>query len=78
MLPTTQTSLPSTYNLSNQDGWCSDIVITDQQEGFINEFIKKEVKWFNYIKGSLMSSDIDTSKFNLQGLGIVQSAIANG
>tara|TARA_R100001443_G_scaffold112050_1_gene125316 strand:- start:133 stop:1113 length:981 start_codon:yes stop_codon:yes gene_type:complete len=68
----------STYNLSDQDGWYSQIVITDQQEGFINEFIEKEGKWFNYIKGDSIPSNIDASKFNLQGLGIVQSAIANG
>ena len=68
----------STYNLSDQDGWYSEIVITDQQQGFIREFIEKEGKWFNYIKGDSIPSNIDASKFNLQGLGIVQSAIANG
>ena len=39
------------YNLTGQYGWlCTDIK-TDKQDGDVNEFIEKEGKWFNYIKG---------------------------
>ena len=39
------------YNLETTKGWyCSDIE-TDQQDGDVLEFIEKEGKWFNYIKG---------------------------
>ena len=39
------------YNLQDKRGWFSDYVKTDQDEGDVNEFIEKEGKWFNYIKG---------------------------
>ena len=39
------------YNLQDKKGWYSDYIKTDQDEGVVNEFIKKENKWFNYIKG---------------------------
>ena len=39
------------------DGWFSTI-ITDQQNGTIVDFIEKEGKWFNYIKGTLGSCSI--------------------
>jgi len=39
------------YNLSAKDGWHVSSINTDQDEGESAEFIKKEGKWFNYIKG---------------------------
>jgi hypothetical protein len=43
--------------------------------GSVIEFVKKEGKWFNYIKGKgRSSSSIDTSRFSVQGIGIVSSA----
>ena len=39
------------YNLSNIDGWYVQSIKTDLEEGSLNEFIEKEGKWFNYIKG---------------------------
>ena len=39
------------YNLSGQDGWYVHSIKTDLEEGSLNEFIEKEGKWFNYIKG---------------------------
>ena len=39
------------YNLQDKPGWFVESIITDQEEGSINEFIEKEGKWFNYIKG---------------------------
>ena len=41
---------------------------TDKQDGTLNEFIEKEGKWFNYIKGSC--DTLDTAAFNFQGLGV--------
>ena len=41
----------------------------DKQE---KEFIKKEGKWFNYIKGLNASlSNTDTSLFSTQGIGVI-------
>jgi hypothetical protein len=56
------------YNLqSNIDGWYVDYIITDKQSGTLNEFIEKEGKWFNYIRGA--ETKIKTSEFSFQGLG---------
>jgi len=57
---------------SNILGWeCSEIK-TNLDSGSIIEFIKKEGKWFNYIKGSNIGA-LDTSRFSVQGIGIVSS-----
>tara|TARA_R100001460_G_scaffold59302_1_gene99118 strand:- start:8676 stop:13250 length:4575 start_codon:yes stop_codon:yes gene_type:complete len=47
------TGLPNTgyYNLTTKQGWRVEYISTDQDDGKIKEFIKKEGKWFNYIKG---------------------------
>ena len=52
-------------------GWNCTEIKTDIDTGSIVEFIKKEGKWFNYIKGKPTSlSDIgDTSRFSVQGIG---------
>ena len=69
----------STYNLTDKLGWYNESIITDQQEGRILEFLEKEGKWFNYISGDAQSIvDLDVSKFNLQGLGVVLNSIENG
>jgi hypothetical protein len=52
-------------------GWYVYDIHTDKQEGTLNEFIEKEGKWFNYIKGK--PGEIDTAAFNFQGLGIVET-----
>ena len=44
---------------------------TDKQLGALSEFIEKEGKWFNYIKGDV--NDIKTSDFSFQGLGTVSA-----
>jgi hypothetical protein len=41
------------------------------QEGSISEFIEKEGKWFNYIRG--LQGELDVSELNVQGLGVVSS-----
>ena len=56
-------------------GWYVENIETDIQEGKISEFINKENKWFNYIRGKDGGADVttndsvDTGEFSLQGLG---------
>ena len=59
------------YNLINKQGWYVDSIFTNKQEGLVNEFIEKEGKWFNYIKGT--EFHVDPAAFNFQGLGTVES-----
>jgi hypothetical protein len=65
----------SYYNLRGKPGWYVDNIKTDKQEGSLNEFIEKEGKWFNYIKGinSVISEETDFGAFNIQGIGILES-----
>ena len=52
-------------------GWeCSNIK-TDLDHGSVIEFIQKEGKWFNYIKGKSASTVLDTSLFSVQGIGVI-------
>ena len=39
------------YNLSSSSGWFVNTIETDKEVGTLNEFIEKEGKWFNYIRG---------------------------
>ena len=57
------------YNLEDKSGWYVESIETDKQKGSINEFIEKEGKWFNYIRGN--ANDIRTSDLSFQGLGII-------
>jgi len=74
------------YNLTNKFGWYVTNIHTDLEKGHVNEFIDKEGKWFNYIKGRDIvfnpnTSDIvinndNTSTFDqaslaIQGLGVI-------
>ena len=59
------------YNLEHKPGWYVEDIHTDKQEGSLNEFIEKEGKWFNYIKGK--RNQIDPAAFNFQGIGTVGS-----
>ena len=55
-------------------GWeCSEIK-TNLDSGSVIEFIEKEGKWFNYIKGLGANQALDTSRFSVQGIGVVSSA----
>jgi len=59
------------YNLKNKDGWYAEDISTDKETGFVPEFIEKEGKWFNFIKGKdvAQSLDIKTKEFSFQGIG---------
>jgi hypothetical protein len=70
------------YNLQMKRGWYVDDnnpgksgIETDKQEGRLTEFIEKEGKWFNYIRGvgSDISSTTDFGAFDIQGIGILES-----
>ena len=56
-------------------GWFVNSIVTDLQEGEIKEFVKKEGKYFNYIKGmptfftTNCDTNVDSSEFNVQGIG---------
>jgi len=58
------------YNLNDKLGWYVESITTDIEGGYVNEFIEKENKWFNYIKGNQTT---DTGNFTLQGIGLAQS-----
>ena len=49
-------------------GWGCEEIKTDLDAGTVVEFIKKEGKWFNYIKGK-KHGKLDTSLFSVQGIG---------
>ena len=53
-------------------GWRCSQIKTDLDSGSVKEFIKKEGKWFNYIKGlNTNLSNTDTSLFSTQGVGVI-------
>ena len=62
-------------------GWYAKTITTDLQSGDIQEFYKKEGKWFNYIHGDVTvfdndntsSNNVDTSEFSVQGIDTLAS-----
>jgi hypothetical protein len=75
----------------SKDGWYVNSIFTDMESGFVDEFIEKEGKWFNYIKGENIlhtsnnniiinpngDSTFDQASFAIQGLGIIISGCTN-
>jgi len=58
------------YNLTDKKGWFVSSFDTNEQECNGIEFIEKEGKWFNYIKGATTTLvNLDTSEFSVQGIG---------
>lgn len=68
------------------NGWYVKKIITDLQEGKVDEFIQKEGKWFNYIKGENttftssidndngeFSGNLDVTEFAVQGIGALSA-----
>tara|TARA_R110001592_G_scaffold12919_3_gene60597 strand:- start:898 stop:7971 length:7074 start_codon:yes stop_codon:yes gene_type:complete len=55
------------YNLAARPGWYVENITTDLEKGSLNEFIEKEGKWFNYIKGK----NITTTTEGLNTGGII-------
>tara|TARA_R110002012_G_scaffold7226_2_gene34126 strand:- start:6219 stop:15794 length:9576 start_codon:yes stop_codon:yes gene_type:complete len=73
------------HNLMDKPGWSVSYINTDMQDGAIKEFIGKENKWFNHIKGTntnineegQVSSVLDSAEFSFQGLGYSDSNTTN-
>ena len=60
-------------------GWRVHNIFTDLQDGVMSEFIDKENKWFNWIKGNQNPGQgdfLDTSEFSVQGLGYSGSNVS--
>ncbi len=57
------------------EGWYTPYINTDLQEGYIKQFIDKENKFFQYIKGvgtyftSNTDNNLDSREFPMQGIG---------
>ena len=71
-----QRIVPSTINSEAfTPGWYTNYINTDMEEGQIKEFIRKENKYFNKIKGistyynDNCDNNVDSSSFPTQGLG---------
>ena len=56
-------------------GWYNSFMFTNLQEGNIKEFLNKEGKYFNYIKGigtefvTNTDNNLDSKEFSMQGIG---------
>ena len=61
------------FDYIEKDGWYVEDIKTNKQEGSLIEFLNKEGKWFNSIKGKNHDtvSDIDLKSANVQGVGII-------
>lgn len=58
------------YNLLEKSGWFCSYAETDLQTGKVPEFLNKEGKWFNVIKGDCTTlENLDEQEFSVQGLG---------
>ncbi len=70
------------YNEIAKSGWHVESIVTDMQEGDVDEFIEKEGKWYNYIKGidttftnanatttGVAEGNLDFNEFSVQGIG---------
>ena len=73
--PNTNYSDQEYYNLYSKNGWSVQSIITNKEEGYVNEFLEKEGKWFNGINKIVdATSDADTYDFTFQGIGIAGEA----
>ena len=68
--PTTAYNDQEYYNLYSKDGWHVKSIVTNKEEGYVNEFLEKEGKWFNGISKVIdIESVADTADFTFQGIG---------
>ena len=67
------------YNLSDKPGWFVESIVTNEEEGKVNEFLDKEGKWFNYINKKVNTKiKADTSDFTFQGIGFASGSSGGG
>mgnify|MGYP001370730779 CR=1 FL=1 len=71
------------YNIIDKSGWYVDNILTNKQEGFVNEFLEKEGKWFNYIKGTRKDGNLSqdyiaqhTGDLSFQGISVISGVTA--
>tara|TARA_X000001382_G_scaffold130969_1_gene128322 strand:- start:3983 stop:11149 length:7167 start_codon:yes stop_codon:yes gene_type:complete len=63
-----------TSNSVTTEGWYASSITTDKQSGEILEFVEKEGKWFNNIKGvDTDATSIDLKELAVQGIGTALS-----
>ena len=80
---TPNTSDDQYYNLTSVAGWAVDYIKTDLEDSSLDEFIEKEGKWFNYLKGKTITTTstgtltggFDSSDFAIQGLGVASGNV---
>jgi hypothetical protein len=67
------------FNSTPTDGWYVSSIKTNKEEGSLLEFIEKEGKWFNYIKGveSNIDETTDFASFDIQGLAVLKQTITS-
>ena len=59
------------YNIDASTGWYCESITTDKQEGQVQEFIEKEGRWYNNIRGLATNLvNLDTSELSVQGIGV--------
>ncbi len=58
------------WNQVSKMGWSAEVLKTNIYEGNIREFVEKEDKWFNYIKGT---SQVSIENLYFQGLGLANA-----
>ena len=69
-------------SFSTTSGWYTNSIITDLQEGELKEFVDKEGKYFNYIRGlntffnTNCDNNVDSKEFNVQGIGRASVIVA--
>ena len=68
------------YNLVAKKGWQAEYINTNLEKGSVKEFIEKENKWFNYIKGATIGTGLENyspakalANLNFQGIGLISS-----
>ncbi len=67
------------FNKDLKQGWWSDSIVSDMQEGQIKDYQEKEGKWFNYIQGTATTlSNLDTNEFSVQGIGTATNVSSGG
>ena len=67
------------HNLYDKHGWSVESIITNKEEGKVNEFLEKEGKWFNGINKVVdITANVDSGDFTFQGIGEVINAINSG
>jgi len=77
--PDTDYSDQEYYNLYEKKGWSVESIVTNKEEGSINEFLEKEGKWFNGINKLVdPRTSVDAGDFTFQGIGSVSDVVGVG